>query len=181
MTGLDRQQDTVMSLCCIVTDSDLQPLDSFGFDRVVHHSEAQLANMSAWCLDVHGKSGLTRACLKSTTSAEVVAKDLLEYIQKLVPTPHTGVLAGNCVHCDRDFLSKGPYKKVVDYLHYSIFDVKSLTTAATMWTSGELEGKPERKGLHQARADILEAIEMAKFYRSVFFANKRSPKLTSEP
>ena len=55
---------------------------------------------------------------------------MLTYIQKHVPESRVALLAGNSVHMDRAFLSRGPYKKVIDHLHHRILDVSCLKEAA---------------------------------------------------
>ena len=174
MTGLDRQNDQIMSVCCFVTDADLNLLDESGFEAVVHHDQATLDGMGPWCRDTHGRSGLTAACRESTTSSEATADGLLAYIQRYVPTPRTGLLAGNSVHADKDFLVQPPYSKVIDYLHYRILDVSSIKEAARRWASPEvLIGAPAKQCLHEARADVLESIAEAKYYREAFFVPKK--------
>lgn len=64
---------------------------------------------------------------------EQAASGLLGYIQKHVPEGGTALLAGNSVHADRAFLQKQPYKRVLNHLHYRIFDVSSMKEAAQRW------------------------------------------------
>jgi oligoribonuclease len=170
MTGLDYEKDTIMSLACFITDSDLNLLDEEGFEAVIQHSKADLDKMGEWCTKHHGESGLTQACLTSTTSAPKAAEDLLRYIKQYAPKPRTALLAGNSVHADKAFLIKQPYKPVVDHLHYRILDVSSIKEAAKRWAPvQDLKKVPRKKMLHEARADILESITEAKFYRETFF------------
>lgn len=170
MTGLDYENDTIMSIACFVTDSDLNLLDEEGFEAVIHHSEEDLNKMGEWCTKHHGDSGLTQACINSTTTPEQAAAGLLEYIQTYVPKKRTALLAGNSVHADKAFLIKPPYKAVIDHLHYRILDVSSIKEAARRWAPVEALTKlPKKKMLHEARADILESIAEAKFYRETFF------------
>ncbi|KAF2274133.1 oligoribonuclease-like protein [Westerdykella ornata] len=170
MTGLDAEQDTILSIACFVTDSDLNLLDDHGFEAVIHHSQHELDKMGEWCTKHHRESGLTQACINSTTTATEAAESLLAYIKKYVPTARTALLAGNSVHADRAFLVKQPYKPVIDHLHYRILDVSSIKEAARRWASAEhLKRLPRKKMLHEARPDILESIEEAKFYRTTFF------------
>lgn len=127
------------------------------------------------------------------------ASSLLEYIKKYIPKPRTGILAGNSVHQDKAFFvaardnysssnnnnsnnkdggggggsgrgSRQTYAKVLDYLHYRILDVSSFKEGARRWAGKELlERVPVKKGLHQARQDVLESLEECRFYREVFF------------
>ncbi|CAI6340236.1 unnamed protein product [Periconia digitata] len=170
MTGLDPENETIMSLACFVTDYDLNILDDYGFEAVVHHSKEQLEQMGEWCTKHHGESGLTQACIDSTMTAEEAAEGLLQYIRKHVPEPRKALLAGNSVHADKSFLVKWPYNSIVDHLHYRILDVSSIKEAARRWAPRDTLRKiPKKKMLHEARADILESIAEAKFYRQTFF------------
>lgn len=66
--------------------------------------------------------------------------------------------------------SRQTYAKVLDYLHYRILDVSSFNEGARRWAGKELlERVPVKKGLHQARQDVLESLEECRFYRQVFF------------
>ncbi|KAK7191464.1 hypothetical protein DPSP01_002936 [Paraphaeosphaeria sporulosa] len=170
MTGLDPDKDTIMSLACFVTDHDLNMLDKDGYEAIIHHSKEDLDRMGEWCTKHHGDSGLTEACINSTTTAEQAAEGLLEYIKTHVPNTRSALLAGNSVHADKSFLVKQPYNVVTDYLHYRILDVSSIKEAARRWAPTEvLKKAPSKKMLHEARADILESIEEAKYYRGAFF------------
>ena len=170
MTGLNPEKETIMSISCFITDAQLHLLDDKGWDAIIHHDKSTLDQMDDWCTKTHGASGLTAACLESTSTAQQAAKGLREYIEKYVPKPRRGLLAGNSVHCDRAFLSKPPYNTVTDYLSYRIMDVSSLKEAVKRWSPDEvLFNVPPKKGLHQAREDILESIEEARYYRDRCF------------
>lgn len=173
MTGLDPDNETIMSLACFVTDHDLNILDKDGYEAVIHHSKEDLDRMGEWCTEHHGDSGLTEACINSTTTAEQAAEGLLQYIKKHIPTARSALLAGNSVHADKSFLVKQPYNIVTNYLHYRILDVSSIKEAARRWAPPEvLKKAPKKKMLHEARADILESIEEAKYYRKAFFTKE---------
>jgi oligoribonuclease len=162
-----------MSLAAFVTDADLNILDERGFEAIIHHEKGQLDQMGDWCTRHHGDSGLTQACLDSTTTAEVAAEGLLQYIKKFAPERRTALIAGNSIHADRGFLVLQPYKPIIDHLHYRIFDVSSIKEAARRWAPKEtLKRIPRKQMLHEARADILESIEEARFYREAFFLKK---------
>ncbi|KAI6837081.1 ribonuclease H-like protein [Hortaea werneckii] len=170
MTGLDLSKDTIMSLACFITDAQLNLLDETGYECVLQHSQEQLDAMGEWCQSHHGASGLTQACLNSTTTAETAATELLEYIQKFIPDRKQGLLAGNTVHADKAFLVKEPWRKVIRHLHHRILDVSAIKEAARRWAPDDaLKKSPQKKGKHEAKADILESIEEARYYRRVFF------------
>lgn len=174
MTGLNLEKDTIMSLACFVTDHNLKILDSKGYEAIIAHSQGQMDAMGEWCRDHHGASGLTQACLKSTMTAETAAAQLLQYVQRFVPDRRRALLAGNTVHADKAFLQKEPYTKVVRHLHHRIFDVSSIKEAARRWAPDDiLKASPQKAGKHEAKADILESIEEARYYREKFFLQTR--------
>ena len=81
MTGLDSENDTIMSLACFVTGPDLPLLDRKGFEVVIHHDKEATDRMAEWCTQHHGDSGLTKQVLESQMTAEDAAEGLLAYIK----------------------------------------------------------------------------------------------------
>ncbi|KAF2084840.1 ribonuclease H-like protein [Saccharata proteae CBS 121410] len=170
MTGLNYDTDTILSIACFVTDYDLNLLDEAGYEVTVHHDKETLDQMGEWCIKHHRDSGLTAEAIASTTTHEQAAQGLLEYVKRFVPQPKVALLAGNTVHADRAFLRRPPYDTFARYLHHRILDVSAIKEAARRWAPKEiLKKSPQKKGLHEARADILESIAEAKYYRDVFF------------
>lgn len=170
MTGLNSDTDQIIQICCFVTDAQLQLLEPNGFEVIIHQPKAMLDAMSQWCIDTHGKSGLTQAVLASKTDAATAASGLLAYIKKYVPEPRTALLAGNSIHADKAFLAKSPYSAVLEWLHYRLLDVSTIKEAARRWGSDELlREAPQKRELHTAREDIMESIEEMKYYRSRLF------------
>ena len=170
MTGLDAEREEIMSIACFITDAQLKLRDEQGWEAIIHHERARLDKMDEWCTRTHGDSGLMEACISSNTSPGEAALGLLSYIQRHVPEKGRGLLAGNSVHCDRTFLSKTPYNQVTNYLSYRILDVSTIKEAVKRWAADEvIEGVPPKQMLHQAKADILESIEEARYYREKCF------------
>ncbi|KAI9762708.1 MAG: hypothetical protein M1840_001175 [Geoglossum simile] len=171
-TGLNPDTDSILQIFCFITDHDFNLLESNGWGAVVHHPKSALDAMDEWCTRVHASTGLTAAVLASTTTPEEAASGLLRYIQAYIPGAGRGLLAGNSVHADRAFLSKPPYDKALAYLHYRIFDVSTIKEAVRRWGPNKmLEQIPRKTGTHEARQDILESIDEAKYYRRVLFSN----------
>lgn len=170
MTGLDAETDQILQICCFVTDSNLQLLDQNGFETVIHHPDSTLDTMNPWCIDTHGRTGLTAAVRESTVTPTLAANSLLAYIKQFVPTPRTALLAGNSVHADKMFLVRGPYAPVMEHLHYRILDVSAIKEAARRWGSEELlASAPPKREVHLARDDILESIAEMRFYQEKLF------------
>lgn len=171
MTGLNRKTDSILSIACFVTDSKLNLLDHNGFEAVIHHPQARLDGMDEWCTRTHGASGLSKAVVESKTSAEDAVKDLQAYIERLVPERGMALLAGNSVHADKMFLAEEPWAALLGHLHYRILDVSAIKEAVRRWCRVEiLEGFPKdlKKGKHEAKADVLESIEEARYYMGLF-------------
>jgi oligoribonuclease len=170
MTGLDLSKDVIIQIACFITDYNLNLLEPSGYEAVIHQSKKTMDRMGEWCTKTHGDSGLTAAVLASSTSPEKAAHDLLSYIKQHIPQPRKALLAGNSVHADQAFLQKPPYDQVLTHLHYRILDVSAIKEAARRWAPVEvLEKAPRKKGLHEAKEDILESIAEAKFYQDAFF------------
>ncbi|KAK4131997.1 ribonuclease H-like protein [Trichocladium antarcticum] len=198
MTGLDPETDSIIEIFCLITDGQLELLDEPGWGTVVHQSRERMDMMDEWCARVHGESGLTAAVIDSAVTPQQAADSLLAYIQKHVPEKGVALLAGNSVHADQAFLRKGPYKRVLNHLHYRILDVSSIKEAARRWWSLETtpiplpqhlsrahtvltqtspqvaSAAPHKRGLHKAKQDILESIEEARFYRAAVFQPTRT-------
>ena len=168
MTGLDPSTESILSLACFVTDAQLNKLEPDGFEATIHHSQQRLDQMDEWCTRTHGESGLTAACVSSTTTAEKAVEDLLAYMRGLVPEAGIALLAGNSIHADKSFLVKPPYNQIVQQLHYRLFDVSTIKEAMRRWApESSLRKAPKKQNKHTAREDIEESIEEAKYYQSL--------------
>jgi oligoribonuclease len=70
---------------------------------VVHHSDEVLHGMNAWCVEQHGKSGLTQRVRASDVSLGAAEEAVLAFLERHTPAG-CAQLAGNSVHCDLAFL-----------------------------------------------------------------------------
>src|SRR5581483_660857 len=104
MTGLDPEKDVIMEIATIVTDSQLKVLAE-GPVMAIHQTKKVLDNMDPWCVDQHGKSGLTAKCLASKVSVEEAQARTVEFIAKYCPE-RKAPLCGNTIGQDRRFLVK---------------------------------------------------------------------------
>ena len=123
-TGLDVETDTILQVACIITDGSLQQVVE-GEEITVHHDEEVLARMNPWCVENHGRSGLTQAVRDSAVSMAEAEQRVLAFVQSHVPDSSCAQIAGNSVHVDVAFLRRW-MPKVVDYLHYRIVDVSTV-------------------------------------------------------
>ncbi|REL37038.1 oligoribonuclease [Thalassotalea euphylliae] len=165
MTGLEPEHDVILEIATIVTDSQLNVLAE-GPVFAIHQSDDVLDNMSEWCIEHHGKSGLTERCRKSTTDLATASAATIEFISQYVPKGKSP-MCGNSIGQDRRFINKY-MPEFEDYFHYRNLDVSTVKELARRWKPEVLD-KVEKTGAHLALDDIRESIEELKVYKAHFF------------
>jgi oligoribonuclease len=165
MTGLEPETDVVLEIATIVTDKDLNIIAE-GPVLAIHQSDYVLDNMSQWCVDVHGKSGLTQRCKDSEVSIDKAVRLTIEFLEKYVPKG-SSPLCGNSIGQDRRFLVK--YMPELEaYFHYRNIDVSTIKELVRRWQPELLNGV-QKKGVHLALDDIRESIAEMVYYRNKVF------------
>src|SRR5258708_3981072 len=84
MTGLEPEKDLIMEIATIVTDSELRVLAE-GPALAIHLPGDVLERMDPWCVEQHGKSGLTERCRKSATTLQEAQARSVEFIARWCP------------------------------------------------------------------------------------------------
>ncbi len=166
MTGLNPDTDHILEIATIITDDQLNELDE-GPNLVIHQPDDVLMNMSPWCLEQHGKTGLIAASQESTTSIEEAEQQTLMFIQ-LYCARGSALLAGSSIWQDRIFLSKY-MPNIVEYLFYKQIDVSSVKELVTRWYPNDPDANTVKKDAHRALDDIRESIELLRQLRKHFF------------
>ena len=164
MTGLEPDQDVIIEIATIVTDSNLIILGE-GPVTAVKQADKYLDAMDEWNTSTHGRSGLTdrvRNCQVSIGQAE---DETIAFLKALVPAG-ASPMCGNSICQDRRFLVKG-MPKLEQYFHYRNLDVSTLKELAKRRAPDVAKGF-KKKGAHQALDDIKESIEELKYYRKTF-------------
>ncbi|KAL8292124.1 hypothetical protein RQP46_001590 [Phenoliferia psychrophenolica] len=157
--------DRILEIACIVTDSELQPLDE-GVEFIVRTEKAVLDRMNEWCVAQHGKTGLTASCLASESSMADVDKLVTAYVLKHCPD-RMALLAGNSVHADLMFIRKD-LPSLASVLHYRIIDVSSIKELASRWYPS-LRLPAKFASAHRALSDIQDSIAELAYYRKHLF------------
>ena len=80
MTGLDPDNDVIIEMATIVTDSQLNVLAE-GPVIAVHQSDEVLARMDEWNTRQHGGSGLTQRVRESRISTAEAERLTLEFLE----------------------------------------------------------------------------------------------------
>ena len=74
MTGLDPEQERIIEMASIITDSQLN-IVAEGPVIAIHQPDSLLEQMDEWCTRTHGASGLTQR-VKESTISEAEAEQL---------------------------------------------------------------------------------------------------------
>lgn len=164
MTGLDPENERIIELAMIVTDSELLTLAESPV-WVVHQSEAHLAAMDEWNTKTHGRSGLIEKVKASALDEAMVEAQALAFLQDYVPKG-ASPMCGNSIGQDRRFMVR--YMPQLEaWFHYRNLDVSTLKELCRRWKP-ELARGFIKKSNHTALADIRESIEEMKYYREHF-------------
>uniref|UniRef100_A0A0N4ZIA1 Probable oligoribonuclease n=1 Tax=Parastrongyloides trichosuri TaxID=131310 RepID=A0A0N4ZIA1_PARTI len=163
LTGLDVNKDSIIEICVVITDSDLNIVDK-GLSYTIKHDDEVYDNMNDWCKETFAKNGLLNDLKSAVLTTSEVENIVLEYIKKYCDYKKSPI-AGNTVYMDRMFIMKH-MPKIDEFLHYRIIDVSSVKELVFRWYK-----KTYKKSVcgHRARSDIFESIEELKWYKKNFF------------
>lgn len=176
MTGLDTVSDALVEVACIVTDGELNELDS-GFEVVITTDQEHLDRMDPFVVSMHTESGLL-PLIPDGSSLDEAHEALFAYITRLIPEAGKAPLAGSSVHVDRIFLDRD-MPKVNSYLHYRIIDVSSIKELVRRWYPRVYYAAPPKTGNHRALGDIRDSINELRYYRQTVFAEAPGPDTAS--
>jgi oligoribonuclease len=164
MTGLLPDQDRIIEIASIVTDSYLNILEE-GPVLAIHQPDEVLEGMDAWNTRTHNATGLVQRVRESTIDEAAAEQATIEFLRRYVPK-NRSPLCGNSVCQDRRFLYRF-MPSLESYVHYRNLDVSTLKELAKRWKP-ELVAGFSKKNVHQALDDIRESIEELRYYREHF-------------
>ncbi|AGH83440.1 oligoribonuclease [Ralstonia nicotianae] len=164
MTGLSPENDRIIEVAMVVTDSELNVLAE-GPVLVIHQPDEILDGMDAWNKGTHGRSGLIDKVKASITTEAQAEADLLDFLKKWVPKSKSP-MCGNSICQDRRFMARY-MPKLEAYFHYRNLDVSTLKELCKRWQPAIAKGFIKRQQ-HTAYADIVESIEELRYYRQHF-------------
>ncbi len=164
MTGLDPDNDVVIEIASIVTDSELRTLAE-GPVIALHQSEERLAGMDEWNTTHHTRSGLVDRVRESQDDEASATRRTIEFLKDYVPAG-ASPMCGNSICQDRRFMARH-MPELEAYFHYRNLDVSTVKILAQRWRPDLLSGFT-KKGAHLALDDIRESIEELQYYRDTF-------------
>ena len=161
MTGLDTQNDVIIEIATIVTDSELNTLAE-GPVLAIHQTDEILNAMDDWNTKQHGGSGLTERVKNSTINEAEAERQTIEFLRQYVPA-NASPMCGNSICQDRRFLARC-MPALENYFHYRNLDVSSLKELAKRWAPEVFKGF-SKESSHLALDDIRDSIAELKYYR----------------
>ena len=164
MTGLDPDNDRIIELAMVITNSNLDIVAESAV-WAVHQSDSVLDGMDDWNKKTHGKSGLVDKVKASVLAEAEVEQQALDFLKRHVPSGKSP-MCGNSICQDRRFMARY-MPRLETYFHYRNLDVSTLKELARRWRPDVYKGL-EKKGAHQALADIHESIAELRYYRDNF-------------
>jgi len=166
MTGLSIENDALVEIAVLVTDSQLNVLGE-GVDLVIKASQEKIDGMNDFVREMHTASGLITE-IPHGVSLEEASAQILEYLNKYAPGSGKSPLAGNSVYVDRLFIARD-LPEIHAYLHYRTVDVSSIKELARRWHPRAYFAAPKKTGNHRALGDIRDSIDELDYYRSQIF------------
>jgi len=164
MTGLDTDNDRIIEIATLVTDSELNTLAE-GPILAIHQPDDVISAMDEWNTRQHGQSGLIERVANSRLSATDAEQQTIDFLRDWVGAGKSP-MSGNSICQDRRFMAR-EMPQLEDYFHYRNLDVSSIKELACRWRPELLKGF-KKKASHLAMDDILDSIAELKYYREHF-------------
>ena len=172
-TGLDTEKDKILEVALVITDKDLNEVESFTI--AIRQTDSTFSNMSYWASEAHNSKSCTsslslvESCKNPEYSMDLEGVEL-HICQILDKYRGRGclVLCGSSVYVDKLFIKKW-MPKVDERLHYRLMDVSAILESVKRWIPSIMKYQPENTVEHRAIADIRSSIDLMRFYKNNLF------------
>jgi oligoribonuclease len=164
MTGLNAQYDVILQAALIVTDKELQPLESHSC--VIWQPEHELQKMTPFVREMHEKTGLVERVRSSKTELRRAEQELLQIVAGWCP--YGAVLCGNSIWQDRKFVDRY-MPGLAAYLTYRLVDVSTVKVLVKTWFGPSAVYDKPTAGEHDALVDVANSIAELAHYRKTLF------------
>ncbi|CAM9216207.1 unnamed protein product [Ectocarpus sp. 12 AP-2014] len=181
-TGLDTDTNLILEIVMVVTDRDLNEIDSMRL--VLHHPHP----------DVGGRYDTSRITSSQPFFERTLGSNgafIGNIVDSSESAPGSGsyyhhpyhhhqqhrhprrsnykkcLLAGSTVYFDRIFLLKY-FPCLKTFFHYRVVDVSTPLEMVRRWRPDIVTKLPRRNGTHRAYDDILDSIELMRFFKDTF-------------
>ena len=161
MTGLDTDNDSILEIATVVTDSQLNILAE-GPEFAIAHPLDTLEAMDEWNRNQHRRSGLWDRVVASTVTLGQAEAETVNFLLEWVPA-NASPMSGNSICQDRRFLHR-LMPRLERYFHYRNLDVSTLKELARRWAPQVLDGV-KKQSSHTALSDVHDSIQELRHYR----------------
>lgn len=170
MTGLNPDENRIIEIATIVTNSDLDILAE-GPVLAIHQEEAALDAMDEWNTRQHNKSGLVERVRASTITEAMAEQQTLAFLSGYIE-PGKSPICGNSICQDRRFLYRY-MPELAAFFHYRNLDVSTLKELAKRWRPDLMPGIMKESS-HLALADIRDSIAELVYYKDNFLKSQKN-------
>jgi len=164
MTGLDPQNDQIIEIATVVTDSELNELAE-GPVLAIHQPDGVLAAMDEWNTRQHGGSGLTERVRESRVDSATAERETLAFLERWVGKG-ASPMCGNSICQDRRFMAR-LMPTLEAFFHYRNLDVSTIKELARRWAPAVYSGF-SKDSSHLALDDVRDSIAELRHYREHF-------------
>ncbi len=161
MTGLDTDEDTILEIATIVTDSELNVLAQ-GPVCAIRQDDKLLKAMDDWNRSHHTDSGLWQRVTNSQRNMREAELATIQFLDEWVEKGYSP-MCGNSICQDRRFLHR-LMPELLNWFHYRNLNVSTLKVLAGHWMPADKAIYP-KSNRHEALSDIRESIEELRYYR----------------
>ncbi len=161
MTGLSPENDLLIEIAAVVTDSQLNILAQSP-EFAIRQPLAILESMDDWNRNTHTKSGLWQRVVDSPLNNAQAEAHMLAFLSEWVDAKQSP-MCGNSICQDRRFLAR-LMPRLEAYFHYRNVDVSTIKELCRRWNT-PLHNGFTKKGTHTALSDIIESVNELKYYR----------------
>ena len=161
MTGLSPENDLLIEIAAVVTDSQLNILTQSP-EFAIRQPLAILESMDDWNRNTHTKSGLWQRVVDSPLNNTQAEAHMLAFLSEWVDAKQSP-MCGNSICQDRRFLAR-LMPRLENYFHYRNVDVSTIKELCRRWNA-PLHNGFTKQGTHTALSDIIESVNELKYYR----------------
>lgn len=167
--GLDENEDAILEVACVVTDSQLNVLKKrrWSVKPGGGWSRRTLKAKSPFVYNMHDQSGLITDVVARGRHFTSIGFEVLGWVYN-EGAEKTDPMCGSSIHFDRKFI-KTNWPQVDALFSYRIIDVSSeketMKRFRPEWAAEWAAIEDSRIKAHRALPDVLQSIEEFKFYR----------------
>ena len=168
MSGLSPEDDRVIEIAAVVTDSELNTLAE-GPVLAIHQRDDVLDGMDEWNTTHHANSGLVERVRASHIDETAASRQILAFLGIWVPAG-ASPMCGNSICQDRRFMARH-LPELERFFHYRNLDVSAIKILVQRWRPDIAAGL-KKGAAHRALDDIRDSIDELRYYREHFLRSE---------